>query len=96
MLESFLTVLASTVANKKVLGAWLVMLTLALGQMASAVYVKGGSKAAVVSKEMENLGEKIDALAKTVEGMNTKLGEVSGTVLVLKDRSDKAEQRGKK
>lgn len=96
MLESFLTVLASTVANKKVLGAWLVLLTLAMGQMASAVYVNGGSKAAVVSKEIENLGEKIDALAKTVEGMNTKLGDVSGTVLVLKDRSDKAEQRGKK
>jgi len=94
MFESFLAVLGSTVANKKVLGAWLIILTLAVGQIASAVYVNGGSQTAVTKKEIENLSEKIDTLTGSVKEMNGKLGEVSGTVLVLKDRSDKA--NGKK
>lgn len=90
MLESFLAVLGSTVANKKVLGAWLVTLTLAVGQIASAVYVKGGSETAVTKKEIEVLGDQIEALTGNVKELNSKIGELSGTVMVLKDRSDKA------
>lgn len=94
MLESFLTALASTVANKKVLGGWLVLLTLSIAQIGSAVFVTGGSQTAVTKEEIKHLGSQIEALTKTVEGMDLKLSEVSGTVLVLKDRSDKA--NGKK
>jgi hypothetical protein len=94
MFASFLTVLGTTVANKKVLGAWLVILTLSVAQIGSAVFVAGGSQTAVTKKEIEHLGTQIETLTKTVNDMHAKLVEVSGTVLVLKDRSDKA--NGKK
>lgn len=94
MLESFLAVLGSLVANKKVMGSWLVLLTLSIAQIGSSVYVKGGSESAVTKKELEHLSVQLENLTNSVDDMNKKLVEISGTVMVLKDRSDKA--NGKK
>lgn len=94
MFESFLAVLASTVTNKKVLGAWLVLLTLSVTQIGSAVFVKGESQATATKKDIEHLMLTIDSMNTKLQVIEAKLGEVSGTVLVLRDRSDKA--HGKK
>lgn len=84
MFESILTTLATLVANKKVLGAWLVTLSLASAQIASSVYVKGNAIDAETKVKIDYLTETIEKMDKKLDALTVTVGTVKTDVEVLK------------
>ena len=91
MIDSFLTLLATMVGNKKVLGGWMVLLSLATAEIGSKVYVGRTAEIGDIKGNIAVVETKIDSLNKTLEKIDNQLLINAGKIDDLKN--DVAEMR---
>lgn len=75
-MNSFLAVLAAMVSSKKLLGAWLVLLTVAVGTVGEKVYVARTSELAVIETKLDAVKESLGKVEETTKENNKLLIEV--------------------
>lgn len=67
MLESFFGTIGALAANKKVVGAWLVLLSMSVATIGDKVYVQRTAELAVVENQLKNIQTTLDKMDKTLE-----------------------------
>lgn len=76
MLSGFLTTLGAFAANKKIVGAWLILLSLATAEIGDKVYVRGGEEMAILKTRLEEMQKTLDKIDKMQDVNNTLLQQL--------------------
>lgn len=70
---SFLTTVGTLAANKKVVGSWLVALTMSVGAIGDKVYVERTAELAVIQSQLTTIQKTLDKMDVTLEKNGTML-----------------------
>ncbi len=65
--EGFLTTIGMMAANKKVVGGWLVLLTMSLGAVADKVYVERTAELAVLETKLDSVQTTVNEIKATTK-----------------------------
>lgn len=73
LLSSFLTTLGAVAGNKKIVAAWLILLSLATAQVGEKVFIDRTRELAIVETNMQNIQKTLDKMDSTLEKNAEKL-----------------------
>lgn len=76
VISSFLATLGALAANKKVVGSWLVALTMAVGAIGDKVYVDRTAELAVIQTKLEQIQKTLDKMNGTLDANNALIRDV--------------------
>ncbi len=74
--STFLATLGAMAANKKLVGSWLVMLTVTVGAIGDKVYVQRTAELAIVETKLDNIRDTVDEIKKVTEENRKMLGDI--------------------
>jgi hypothetical protein len=72
MFESLFTTLGTMVANKKIVGAWLVLLSFATVQIGESVYISGAVERSVLAVERAEVKKDLSSIQQTLDRIEKK------------------------
>jgi hypothetical protein len=76
MFSNFLATLGALAANKKVVGSWLVALTMAVGAIGDKVYVDRTAELAVIETKLDQIQKTLDNMNHTLETNNILIRDI--------------------
>jgi hypothetical protein len=76
MFSNFLATIGTLAANKKVVGSWLVALTMSVGAIGDKVYVERTAELAVIETKLEQIQKSLDKMGVTLDTNNLLIRDV--------------------
>lgn len=76
MFESFFATLGTLVANKKVVGSWLLLLSVATAQIGEKVFIDRTRELAIVETKVDNIKESLGKIEEQLKSNSDKLDQL--------------------
>lgn len=96
MLSSFLSTIAALAANKKVVGGWLLLLTLATAQVGEKVYVGRTEEMTALKAKVEAIQDSLDRIDSTLNRNSEKLDALLRETVQVKAELEAHRTQGQK
>lgn len=88
MFEGFLGAIGALAGNKKVVGAWLILLTTSVGAIGDKVYVQRTAELAVIETQMDVIQKSLNEIKEKLDQNGAKLDTILADTNKLRGEFD--------
>lgn len=96
MFTTFLTTIATFAANKKVVGSWLVLITVSLAAIGDRVFIKDAVKNATVVEKLDNMQTTLDRIENQMEAQGATLSDLRDESVRVRTELDLTREANRK